>query len=600
MRYAARCLLVLGMAVAAGAQPPPCQAGREVREALRKLTYTYKERLPGVQALREQFPGDVFLHRDYQQTAQHLPEIGPDAVVSEYRELLAKHPGDPAYLFLAASALVGYRSKEAIAQLERIPDYPPASLTLVQIFVSQNFRNKEKAQQHLAAYLKACPESLEAYAHLRQLDPSDFLRQSATKLRGLLRGKTEPEAVRSYGLLWGLEFKTTPLLRHAELRKQVAEDIKRLRAADPGTGQEYLAALREGYELIGDADSAKWAREEMTKRPPPNLRAMYALQDWDRKNPRPKPEAAPDAWAKYNEAALKYTAEMLRQYPNDRYVLERRFPLLRAAEKTTTREAEEVGEAIRRRSDVYLGGLPGANAVLQVAELYAAKGVALDRLPGIVQEALDELAKPMLGGFHSDLYPPVDPTHVAYTEQYRRFQGWASASFVWMKLQQKEPARAALQSMDTLLPKMGPSGASDSKDAAESRRRAQYPAVQGLYWQRMGEFALLEDRRVDALMFFQNGLVSSGALTSPAQARGELTDKTRTLWKELGGTNEGWQAWSTRVTAQPATGIQPGVLVWTRLDRRFPEFDLPDQFGQQWTLASLRGKTVLMNVWATW
>jgi len=39
---------------------------------------------------------------------------------------------------------------------------------------------------------------------------------------------------------------------------------------------------------------------------------------------------------------------------------------------------------------------------------------------------------------------------------------------------------------------------------------------------------------------------------------------------------------------------------WEKPTRQLPEFELADLSGKTWRLKELRGKTVLINVWATW
>jgi hypothetical protein len=117
----------------------------------------------------------------------------------------------------------------------------------------------------------------------------------------------------------------------------------------------------------------------------------------------------------------------------------------------------------------------------------------------------------------------------------------------------------------------------------------------------MGDLAALENRRMDALTFYQNAMLARGKDSQPDNlGRDELAEKTRSLWKELGGGNEAWQAWLNR--ARELFGqIAPDTtgMTWTKMDKPMPDFELADMKGAKWRLANLKGKTTLINLWST-
>ena len=72
------------------------------------------------------------------------------------------------------------------------------------------------------------------------------------------------------------------------------------------------------------------------------------------------------------------------------------------------------------------------------------------------------------------------------------------------------------------------------------------------------------------------------------------------LWKELGGSEAGWKAWLESIRTTRTPSMTPNILRWSASNRAIPDFSLSDQRGEKWTLASLKGKATLINVWATW
>ena len=74
-------------------------------------------------------------------------------------------------------------------------------------------------------------------------------------------------------------------------------------------------------------------------------------------------------------------------------------------------------------------------------------------------------------------------------------------------------------------------------------------------------------------------------------------DDARKLFLETGGTETAWAVWSQRSAAKSLTGTDAR---WERADKPLPAFELADLTGKTWTLKALEGKTVLINVWASW
>jgi len=77
----------------------------------------------------------------------------------------------------------------------------------------------------------------------------------------------------------------------------------------------------------------------------------------------------------------------------------------------------------------------------------------------------------------------------------------------------------------------------------------------------------------------------------------DLTDEARALWKAQAGTETAWAVWS-----KPAAGVAEQLAEgrWEKPTKPIPDFDLSDLSGKTWRLKELGGKTLLINLWATW
>ena len=586
----------------------PCEPSPPVKQALRELPLPSPERGSMLETLLDRFPGDLLVHRAYQDATGFPGSKDFERSIGRYRKLAEQHPGDTLYAYLAARALIGVQTKEAITQLEkqlsRWPHFPWPHLALVKIYQAPAFRDPNKASRHLEAFLEACPASLEGYGFLRSMEPSDFTRGAAERLRLLLRDATEPEAARAYSALWALEFRLRPSGEHEALRRQVADDLKRLRAADPGNSPDYLLPLSEGYRLVGDTQNVEWVREQLRTNFMPNSAGpSNARGEWTKKNPYPKPGDPPAKHKAHQQALVKATGEWVRKWPESFMGRHYRFTAVLRAEEVSAAVVEDAAEGLLKATDKS-GTFDILPLELQVAELYAMKGVRPERAAELLAEGIAELEQGMRIPSPTDLSVPPPGFLDSETRHLQlEWVGWRIAADVALKLEDACTARDAVQRMNTLMRKLEPSGEADAKDASAARQQYQHTVRQTAYWERLGSLAELEGRGMDALVFYQNALVvrPQPRKGMPRRPKDELAEKARALWKQYGGTNEGWQAWLSRKQLDASAVGAPDLLaLWTRLKKPLPEFELTDLGGNKWTLDDLKGKVTFANVWATW
>lgn len=116
----------------------------------------------------------------------------------------------------------------------------------------------------------------------------------------------------------------------------------------------------------------------------------------------------------------------------------------------------------------------------------------------------------------------------------------------------------------------------------------------------MGKVAEVENRKLDALTSYQTALSFRPQRDKEkGDTKDELADSAQRLWKELGGTEEGWQGYVTRREATRSVSVAE-VLTWDERKQPLPEFALVDMQGRKWGLGDLKGKVTFINFWATW
>ena len=119
------------------------------------------------------------------------------------------------------------------------------------------------------------------------------------------------------------------------------------------------------------------------------------------------------------------------------------------------------------------------------------------------------------------------------------------------------------------------------------------------YWLNRARLAVLDNRKADALTYFQLALQTRVTPAVPWHGKLDdtLTDEARALWNEMGGTEVAWAAWS-RPPAAKMEELKEGR--WEKPTKQIPAFEITDLSGKTWKLVTLEGKSLLINLWATW
>lgn len=481
------------------------------------------------------------------------------------------------------------------AVLEKHPDYAKAHQKLTEIYSSQAFRDVPKFQAHMLAYRKACPAQLDAWTNTGRVDDPAFLRDTAAGLRKLLDGRADEAAMTTYTTLWTTEFKAEPLSQHQQVRERIRKDVARVRAMDLAKYPALWNVLGQGYKLLDDPEGTKWVEEHQPKSAPSNPHpAMEAIAKWRADN-RQKPS---EDYQDYNARVAQQADEWIRQWPDDPSPLREKFNALRNSQDTPLEDMVQLAE---KWLSVYEAHPDNWSPYLGVAQFYASKNTRYGQLPGLLEKALRELKEPALPSL-SDLNSASSAQRfMPYTTQWST---WSSAAGIYLKIKQYDKARELLSKLGASLAANRPP---DSAGPDEGRQFKQY-AYQ--YWTSMARLAHAEGHKLDELAFQRNADVTA-PFTSPENVVQSRTQQQRAVWKNLGGTDEGFDAFLNPADAstKPATpasapAARPTVVntasQWTALDKPLPDFQFSDAGGKTWTLADLKGKVTLVNLWATW
>jgi thiol-disulfide isomerase/thioredoxin len=603
------CMLLTPALLLAQSTGNYCEPLPAVKEELKKVSKVSDEDLPYkarlarqtsmLRELLKKYPDDFHVQRRYQDSRRTGFAFDREALVADYRTQMEKKPNDPVAIYLYTRLLFGNKTKEAIELSQKLtqqaPDFPWSHLQLAEIYSYPSFRDLAESKEHLKQWTTKCPGSRAALTLVSRLADKETMTEAAQSLRGRLASSTSSEDLNYWDALWRLEFKLKPVAEHAPLRQQIAEDLKRLRAMNLNS-KEWLQALQSGYKQVGDKAGERWAEDELMRLLPKSETARRIVQArYYDGNPYPKPEEPEAKKQAYNQALVQVTAEWLKQWPNDEMTWSARLRSLSQLERSSNAELEAAYDGYAKAHEQEGNSYSIPPIEVTVARLYLKRGFRLERVPALLQKGLSEIEgidKSSSG--RSDLYPREDDSEGGNL-RYVRWQTWPLFAEAYARLKQPDKAAGVLARMADDLKQKKP-----GEQAKDSQRRG-HAYNQAIYWEAVAKVAEAEQRKLDALTAYQTALTLRPKPLGPTSSnKDELSDSTQRLWKELGGTDQGWSAYLARIDISKSKFETAEVVTWDTKNTVLPEFELTDLDGRKWSLADLKGKVAFINVWATW
>ena len=555
----------------------------------------HEQRAAAIQALLRQYPGDVFVQKAYINSMGGRSD--KDKVIAEYKARHEQNPDDAQLAYLYGLTLVGRQSPEAIklfnGALQKDLNFMPPHLQLVSVYSSPVFLDKEQRVAHLKAFLEACPASLEGYEPLTRIDDQDLQRTYAAKLRALIASRTDPDAVGAYTTLWSLEFKIHPPAEYDPLRKQVAQDLDRLRQLKLEDKRQWYSALEEGYKLVNDQKQSDWAQEQAQIRFPTPW-SSPAMTKWRKDHHYPGDDAPPDKKRAYYSDLLQQTAQWVKERPNTTYIWMWRLETMEHLENVPSADVlAAVDQAVKVMMSNAGPEGPGSDDYGNIAEVLSKRHLEPERVVEMAQKGLAKWETESKEPYY-DLYATKENLDDnKFYQAYGRLQGLGFETDGYVQLKQPDKAHLLLSQMDERLEDLK-SLAGDKQD-----RKRTYEGQLATYWGLMAREAELRGRKLDAMAFYENALLTRlDAQQKPETGmKDELADNARQLWANLGGSDEGWKLWYGRRADALAN---QATLSWEDANQPLATFELADLSGKTWNLAALKGRTTFLNFWASW
>ena len=493
------------------------------------------------------------------------------------------NPDDP-----LAHAVLGYSltladPQRGIKELNdakaKAPAFPVPYLLLAEIYSLGKFADHKAMTDNITSYFNLCPASTDSEAHrlLAKTEDKALQAKVAPALRARLEKETDDWTLKSYETLWALEFRIHPPQEHAPVRRQVTADLKRMEHLNRKPDAQFEAFLvREYKQSDAPGDKSKAWEDRLIKEYPKSEEGAGAVQSrWYKAHEMPEDQKDRAAWAKWEQEHKAALREWIREFPDD-YELQH-YAWANAIVYDEGLSEKEVLQAFEADLDsAERSWLTEAWGYIAAAEFLLRHKVQPRRALDALRQAETELAKQ-----HSEAALNTNRTEQDEKEQRDR-EEWLRISISRQTLEAARQLGDAAVALPVRAEVEGP---------PSSEKLLSY------YWLNRAKLAVVENRKADALVYYQ--LAYKTRKDPPEWWHGkfydELADDARPLWKELGGTEAAFDMWS-----KPAKPEELAEGRWEKPAKPLPEFELVDLSGKTWRLKELRGKAVLINVWATW
>lgn len=548
--------------------------------------------------------GNVHLQRNLQSLVSWYHGDDQDELQEQlaayYARRAEEHPDDPTALYLHGWRREGAEGDRIVRQaLAKDPDFPWSHLALAQRL---SRTDRSQALEHLRRYLRLCPEAtVESLQAIPMLPEAEIWKPRLDAMRKDLRSETFRRQLRGFPRFWILEFQIAPPAEHAEIRKRVLADVEILERRNQPDVSYWWAVLYQGYESAGNAEALARFEERVIETRPCDPQAVDArFRGLERQNlaPGPEDELEPEVLRRVWELSRQW----IRQCPD-----EMRFSVMHFenAMRLGTLSDEEILAEVERHVKVWDKGKYGWR--MSTTPWGRAAGELLDR--GLAPQRAVELAE-----------KEVARAEAALEERVRRGErqtgGDSETQAPWAAYLRAGHSRVAVQNALLARARFAAGQTERAREAIAAGEEAlievrafetTYP--EELYPPRhdlsagslvavLAEHAEREERLADALALYHRA-----AKLRPDDE--ELQERPREVWSALGGTDEGWEALTRQdeirvvgQTAAASTEDEEGR--WQSRDEPLPDFALSDLQGKTWTPKHFEGKTVLINLWATW
>lgn len=581
--YRSAILLLMLSMFGAGNMHAQCEPSAAVRAVLEQ------SRLDGVSGLTSAErdarriaileKGLAHYHHDYfLLMARMFVEPTPDARLHWAEALHNNYPDRRVYALVHATALVGRNTPQAIEMLqalEKSSEVPHAHLILAGIHYFYKFKDTEKLHADIEGFLKQCPAPLDSRTvqTIAISGTNEQMARTAAALRKRLLRESDPLLQGVWENLWRMEFKARPAAEHALIRGQIVRDLAGFQPPQGPNRLHLLMVRHTGYEILNNQPEMEKIDEQILRDYPDTDEAVRLIKDrWDKQHPSLVDEEKKDKKEKetYYRTRLAAADEWHRRWPSNPFILWVKVGSLMHLDDATPDQlattAQELLAAQAKNPDTSYTRY----FYFRAAEAFTKSKMHLDQVTQLVQDGY------RIGIEAEEPYLRDDRITEGILAIYRD-------RVTYLTLERAEDLLKYYEATNRLEKVPEIDNQLKAVDASANLREwlLNLPA----------RAAEIQGRKLDALFLYRAAMEAH----TPQSGDPDLpADRLEVLWKALGGTPATFGLFDVKKTTQTVGAV------WERPRNPMPAFTVAGLDGKTQKLTDWEGKTLLINVWATW
>lgn len=604
-------LLLLALVLGAGpsatdARSSLCQPSRRLRDALADLDPRadaclssqpcWREKIARAEGLLEKHPDEFHLHRAYQTLVMRLPgperETEMEKLTDRYGQRARERALDPVaqYLYGRLQATKDEERERYEHSVELDPGFPWGHWGIGVTSWDQKSddgspRDQAAAEEQMATFMRLCPSRFqEPLTSSQWVGRPEFWRERLPALRSALETARNGERVLYLKDLWQLEFRVTPPVEHARIRVLQRGDLSRIERLRLESNPRWWETLDAGYRQVGDQEAHRRFQERMMAARPCSDAAVKArLKAWSDRHGGERPPK--EGSAALSRETYDESAKWIRMCPEDLSFSLERFGA--ASELDDLPDGVVLAE-VDRHLNVWERNKDRASMFrtpyFEAADLLLERGLDLERVPILLRKEI-EVSEGATRISETDGFPESMRADVRRSQALREVENNAKLAEACLRLGRAAEAEDALVRSKADLDLL--------QEDPGMRPKAMFERI-ARFWHLRGEAAEALDRKLDAVAFYRRGQAVAGDDI--------LAERGARLWKELGGSDASWEAFVPAAPQAPRVEIKDVAATsrWVEKSEPLARFELTDLASRTWRSDELKGKAVLINVWATW
>ena len=414
-------------------------------------------------------------------------------------------------------------------------------------------------------------------------------------MRKNVEARTDSDAVAAYPTLWSFEGALERSDQQSENQARMRRDIDRLFEPQFARNSAWLATIQVTSFFDGaPEDVGRKAQHELAVLYPNSDAALHEEYHQLTAGLQYPRICSPEQIAAYGRQMWQSVLPLVRKWPDMQWLVDQAARAVTEDRSATPKEVADIIALCQNaiRQDPY-GERTSPPEPIWIAQMLVDRGGPFDAVPDLVRAGLSATERELGADAVNDVTgATIDG--LAHLRDAWYIMGYLPLAEAYVRLGQLTSADDALAQADLRLNAIRPA------ENASSNDKARFAELAAPYWFVRGLYAEKDGRKMDALVDYRNALaLYPPRRPSPDRRDGVMTSAER-LWKELGGTAQGWNDWAAESSLAGFYGGSGGSTAWSKLAESSPDLVFTDALGNRWNPRDLAKKTTFVTMWASW